>query len=418
MAKTKTKQMAAAIYRINISYLSEKSFGKFPVLGKGVKRQPNLCPALDALKAQILEVLWASQKHRGLTNYTIAWQTHQSNGLAHLDILLRYDKNVKKSNASFNYLLPICPQNLDYFTQKQGQKPQVHITPYSATRLNKAVLEYGQKEDPSPLSNFADSDIIRYLSLSAIRKDPYGFLHDQMLKDPYSFDLAQYVDKYNLSKQIKGWTGIKHKLLDIRAAVIARLQLTKPGIRLITPELIRQRLNDQEYQQFYSHPCYQEIVDHINQIPTYGPRRPHKTKNLFISGPKDTGKTALALELGKLVGHYNLKFENKYLNRYVNNKYCFIVWNQVKLTDFSHTWILEFLQGIQVPIPMRYNACKKTDNPLVYMTSNLTLDEHLRNRYSDRPELYKHATQNLGSRITAVHIPGPIFFMQKLLVSL
>lgn len=417
MSKSLTNQMAASIYRLNISYLSEQNFGTSPALGKEVKRQPNLSPALEALKARVLELIWSNQRHRGLTNYTVAWQTHQSNGLAHLDILLRYDKNIKKSRKSFNYLLSICPQDLCYFSQMQGQKAQVYITPYSTTRLNVAILEYGQKEDPIPLSNFAPEDSTRHLTLAAIRKDPYGYLQDQMIKDPYNFDLAQYADHYSLAKQIKGWSGVKSKLLDIRAAAIARLQLSKPGIQPVTSELIRQKLNDQEYHQFYSNPCYQKLVDHINQIPKYGPHRPHKTKNLFVSGPKDIGKTAFALELGKLVGHYNLKYENKYLNRYANNKYGFIVWNQVKLTDFTHTWILEFLQGVQVAIPMRYNACKKNDNPLVYMTSNLTLDKHLRNRYKDRPELYKHATQNLGARITAVHVPEPMFFMQKLLVS-
>lgn len=408
--------MAASIYRLNISYLSNNVFGKFSVLGKNVKRQLHISPKLEALKSQILELILLNQNHRGLVNYTLAWQTHQSNGLAHLDILLKYNKNVKKSLTSFNYLLRLCPQDVHHFSQKQGQKPQVSVTPYSTTRLNQAILEYGQKEDPMPLNNFTPEDSSRHLVLAAIRADPYGYLHDRMTEDPYNFDLAECVQQYDLAKQISNWSSVKTKLLDIRGAKIARLQLMKPGIRVITRQLIEQRLTPDELNVFDSHECFQIIVDHLNQIPKYGPHRPHKTKNLFISGPKDIGKTVFALQLGKLVGHYNLKFENKYLNRYVNNKYGFIIWNELKLTDFSPTWILEFLQGIEVPIPMRYNACSKHDNPLVYMTSNLTLDAHLRNRYGDRPDLYRHSTQNLGARITPVHVPVPMFFMQKLLV--
>ena len=414
--KKKTKQWDAAVYRLNISYLSEKKFGRFEVLGKNKKRKPGSSPGLQSLKNEVLQLLWLHQSHRGLHNYTIAWETHQSNGLAHLDILLKYDKKIKKSKSSFNYLLPLCPQDLACFTQAQGCVSQIHITPYSSSRLNQAILQYGQKQDPCVLTNFEPGDSVRHLTLAAIRKDPYGYLSDRMKQNPYDFDLAQYVEQYNLDKQIKNWSAVKYKLLDIRAAVIARLQLSKPGIKVITRELIQQRLTPSELRTYDTYNVFQTIVDHINQIPTYGPHRPHKTKNLFVSGPKDIGKTAFALRLGELVGHYNLKYQNKYLNRYSNNKYGFILWNQVKLTDFTHTWILEFLQGVQVAIPMRYNACKKNDNPIVYMTSNLTLDTHLRNRFQNSSELYTHASQNLGSRITAVHVPVPMFFMQKLLV--
>lgn len=415
--KTKQKRWTSSVYRLNISYLSEKKFGTHPILGKKVKRQLNISPNLEVLKRQILQLILAHQKHRGLQCYTIAWQVHQSNGLAHLDILLKYSKNIKKSPSSFKYLLDICPQDLGHFSQQQGQKPQVHMTGYATSRINQAILEYGQKEDPVPLTTFTPEQSTRYLTLAAIKADAYGYLSDRMREDPYNFDLSQYVNQYQLDKHISKWSQIKHKLLDIRAAEIGRLQLSKPGIKKITRELIQQRLTPNQLKTFDEYNCFQTIVDHINQIPTYGPNRPHKTPNLFISGPKDIGKTAFAIELGKLVGHYNVKYQNKYLNRYSNNKYGFIVWNETKFTDFSHNWILQFLEGYQVAIPMRYNSCKKYDNPLVYMTSNLDLETHIRNRFKDDSFLYHHATQNLGARITAVRVPVPMFFMQKLLIS-
>ena len=418
MVTTKKKriQLQASVFRLNISYLSGAVFGTWISYGKKQKREPGVSPKLEELKRHVLELLMHNESHRGLKNYTIVWQTHTSCQRAHLDILLLYDKPIKKSQSSFDYLLQICPQDLDFFSDKQGKKPQIFITSYSLSRLNTAILEYGMKEDPDPLNTFSPEDSVRHLTLSAIKVDPYGYLEDRMREDPYNFDLAEYVDAYNLAKQIKGWSGIKHKLCDIRCAVIARLQLQKPGIQLITRELIQSTLTYDELLVFDTYPCFQTIVDHLNQIPKYGPQRPHKTKNLFISGRKDIGKTALALELGKLVGNYNVKYQNKYLNRYSNRKYGFIVWNEVKLTDFTHTWILEFLEGMEVSIPMRYNTCRKTDNPLVYMTSNLTLDEHIRNRYRDNDYLYQHAVQNLGARITAVEVPVPMFFMQKLLI--
>ena len=406
------KRYHTAIYRLNISYLSSL-FGKFQVLGKNCKRAKAVSPQLDLLKGRVLQLLLAHQSHRGLRCYTIAWQTHQSNGLAHLDILLKYETSIKKRSSSFNYLLPLCPQQLELLPDHQ---PRVFITPYSMSKLNQAVLQYGTKQDPQPLSTFTPQQSNSFLVLAAIKKDPYAYLQRAMKKDPYNFDLAQYCNQYNLTSVIKQWYTIKNKLLDIRKAQIARLQLSKPGIKLITRQLVTQRLTPQQLVVYDSHPCFQTIVDHINQIPTHGPHRPHKTPNLFISGPKDIGKTALFTELSHLVGSYNMTVQNKYINHYSNNKYGFIIWNETKFTDFTHVWILRFLQGIQVSIPMRYNACIKRDNPIVVMTSNLSLAQHISNRYGDSPLLHSTATENLGARITHVHVPVPMFFMQKLLV--
>ena len=106
----KGKRYDATLYRLVISFLRGDTFGTFQILGKGVKREPNICPKLELLKVQVLEHLCLYQNHKGLTNYTIAWQTHPSNGLAHLDILLKYDHTIKKSPSSFNYLLPLTSQ--------------------------------------------------------------------------------------------------------------------------------------------------------------------------------------------------------------------------------------------------------------------------------------------------------------------
>ena len=412
----KRVQYNSSVYRLNVSYLSAEVFGAHRSPCKRQRRVRGVCPRLDALKGHVLELLRRHQGHRGLTSWTVAWQTHTSCQRAHLDILLLYDRSIKKRPSSFDYLLQVCPQDVQYFSQSQGRRPQVWITGYPLRRLSAAVLEYGRKEDPDVLSNFPYESSEEYLVLGEIRRDPYAYLSDRMREDPYNFDLAEYVEAYRLDKEVRGWSSVKHKLLDIRAALIARLELQKPGIREITRELVEERLTYEELAVFDTYPCFRVIVDHLNQIPRYGPYRPHKTRNLFVSGPKNVGKTALAECLGRLVGHYNLKYENRYLNRYSNRKYGFIVWNEVKLTDFSPTWILQFLEGVEVPIPMRYNACKKSDNPLVYMTSNLTLDEHLRNRYREDEGMYRCAVENLGARITAVEVPVPMFFLQKLLV--
>ena len=420
-AKSKQNQMNASVYRLNISYLSEKKFGIFPILGKDVRRKPNLSPLLQALKAQILQLLWGHQKHRGLVHYKIAWQTHQSNGLAHLDILLRYQKNIKKSRSSFNYFLDICPQDLVYFSQKQGQKAQVNITPYSASRLNQAILEYGQKEDPQTLDNFEPEDSSRFIQLAAIKRDPFRYFQLIMDQDPYNFELSYYVKKYNLAHQVPSWSSVKSKLTDIQAAARALAQQKKPGIRPIDRVLVQQRLSPQELVVFDLYPCFQKIVDFLNQIPRYRYDRPHKTPNLYIYGPRGIGKTSFINQgptnLAQLVPHYDINLQNKYLNRYYNHVYDFISWNEFKYTDFSPTWILKLLQGLDLQIPIRYNSNIKRDNPLVIATSNMSLTQQIQRRFKDQPELVAMAKSNLlNQRIVQVYVPVPMFFMQKLLV--
>lgn len=210
MTKTRVPRPKASIYRLIISFLHGDIFGKFQVLEKNAKREPNLSPSLDTLKCLVLEQLLLHEKHRGLSNYTIAWETHPSNGLAHLDILLKYDHAISKSASSFNYLLSLCPQDLNYLP---NQKPKVNITHYALSRLNVAIMEYGKKEDPEPLNTFSPEQSCYYLILSKIKKDPYSYLRDRMAEDPYNFDLADYCVSYNLDKAIPRWAAIKAKLL-------------------------------------------------------------------------------------------------------------------------------------------------------------------------------------------------------------
>ena len=421
MTRLRAKRFKAAIFRINISYLSENTFGKFPVLGKNEKRKVSACPKLDHLKSLLVDLLWAQEQPKGLTNYTVAWQTHQSNGLAHLDILLRYEKAVYRNTDSYKLLLKLCPQDVCHFSTAQGRVPQLNLTPYASSRLCQAVLDYGQKEDPSCLSNFTYKDSNHYLLIAAIKADPFAYLDRIMDKDPYNFDLSYYAKKYDLIKHIPCWSTVKNKLIDSQNAAIALTQQAKPGLKLITRATIESSLSPSELATFDTYPCFQTIVDYLNQIPTHGPARPHKTMNLLIHGPKHIGKTSFLegskTSLSAIVPSYTIKVENKYLNRYYNNIYGFIRWNQMKMTDFSPTWILELLEGcVELSIPMRYNSCIKRDNPLIIATSNLSLDAHLKLRFGDRPELYRIAAQNLSVRIESVHVPVPMFFMQKLLI--
>lgn len=422
MTSKGSKRIDATVFRVNVSYLSEKKFGKFPILGKDVKRQENVSTKLDALKRNILELLLLKQKHKGLIKWNIAWQTHQSNGLAHLDILLIYQKNIKKSLTSLDWLLEICPQDTGHFSQKQGHKPKVNITGYSLKRLNQAIIQYGEKEDPKPLSNLAPEDSARFLTMAEIKRDPFRYFELIMDKDPYNFDIAYYAKKYDLAYQIPGWSSVKSKLNDIQAAARALTEQKKPGIKYIDRPLIEQNLLPQQLQIYDQYPCFPKIIEFINQIPTYGYNRPHKTLNLYIHGPQGIGKSSLINQgnnnLSQLVPHYDINLQNKYLNRYTNNVYGFISWNQMKYTDFSPNWVLKLLEGADLQIPIRYSSNIKRDNPLIIATSNLSLSQQIQRRFHGQPSLQRMAKSNLlDERIVEVYVPVKMFFLQKLIIS-
>ncbi len=175
----KLLRFQSSIYRLNVSYLS--GFGTYSTSIPGTKRLPDLSPELDQLKSNILSQILKHQNHRHLRYYTIAWETHPTTGEPHLDILLVYDKNIKKSLSSYNYLLPLCPQ------RPSSTTPGIFITSYPKSRLNKAILEYGTKEDPTPISNLPE-DTTSVLDLNKLQHDPYSYLYKQMKKDPLSFN--------------------------------------------------------------------------------------------------------------------------------------------------------------------------------------------------------------------------------------
>jgi len=143
----------SSIYNLIVPFLT--GYGTYPSLVKDTKRLPDISPKLEQLKSDVLQLILFHQRPKDLRYYSIAWQTHQSTGQPHLDILLVYDKMARKSPSSYNYLLPLCPQR-QFLTG-----PKVFITGYAKFRLNKAILPYGSgpqlfKEDPHPLSTLPE----------------------------------------------------------------------------------------------------------------------------------------------------------------------------------------------------------------------------------------------------------------------
>ena len=421
---TKLKRYNNSIYRLVIRNI--QGYGTFQILPKGTKRAIGISPQLDQLKQRVLDCLLQKQSKRKVkpVNWSIAWETHAATGLPHLDILVVYQRNTTPVLTAFDYLIKDLKIQQRY-VDDQVSHGHVWVTPYSPTKLSKAILQYGQKQDPSVITNLTletKQDLVR---LNKLKADPYRHLELQMLQDPQHFNLEQYVRKHDLYQYISNWSSIKAKLKDSQLAA-AHIQLSnKKGFKHINRDLIETNLNSEQLKVYDSWKGYQTIVNYLNQIITYGYKRPMKTKNLLITGKPNIGKTSfIEADLNntrnciqRYCSVYPMSAKTWWPN-YKSEVYQLISWNQAKLTSYSYDTILKVLEGSKVDLPQKGSSTLKYDNPLVLMTSNMTLDQMIYQKFGYSETYFQMARKNLAVRIQNVIVPEThdLFLIQKLLV--
>ena len=421
---SRSKRFDHSIYRLVIRNI--QGYGTFQFQPKKMKRPVDVSPELDQLKQKVLDCLLEKQNKRTVKpiNWSIAWEVHAGSGLPHLDVLLVFQKNVIIGYNGFDYLIKKLKIKQKDVKDQVGIG-HVWVTPYSSKKLSKAVLDYGQKQDPSVISNLTlqtKDDLVR---LNKLKADPYLYLYNQMCKDPLYFNLQQYVKQHQLSQHLSGWSGIKTKLKDMQLAAANLLLKQKKAFKHINRELIESNLNSQELQIFDSWKGYQTIVNYLNQIVTYGYKRPMKTKNLLITGKPNIGKTSfIEADLNntrnciqRYCSVYPMSAKTWWPN-YKSEVYQLISWNQAKLTSYSYDTILKVLEGSKVDLPQKGSSTLKYDNPLVLMTSNMTLDQMIDQKFGYSRTYVQMARKNLAVRIQNVIVPEDhnLFLLQKLLL--
>lgn len=407
---------------------------------------PNLTQYKDASEAQLLQLKnlvlqrlhkrpqdkrssIKSQFQRGLRYYSIAVQKH-ANGVPHLDILLIYDQSIQRSFTEYDYLY------------KHGD-----VTTYR--NLNQAILDYNKKQDLDPLANIPeetmDVQIVQkdpvtkkpkitkhkvnaLLQIQQLKADSYAYLYDKMKQDPLHFNLEQYVQKHQLSKYISGWSSIKSKLKDMQTAA-ANLKLKeKPGFKFIDRALIQSQLSHDELKLFDSWRGYQTIVNYLNMMITEKGTRQMKTLNLLISGPPSVGKTSLFSNpnhkpdktcVQDFCAVYPMGMQH-WFPKYNSGVYHMILWNEAKLTSYSYDTILKLLEGSYMDLPNKGGTSRKVDNPLVVLTSNMTLNQMIKQKFGYNSDYVSMAKANLAVRVQQVVVPKGcnLFLLQKLLILL
>lgn len=352
--------------------------------------------------------------------YLICQQMYDS-GQPHFHVILVFSKRKEiKDSTAFNIL---------------------DIHPNIQTMRNmKAALQYVYKEDPHPITNM-DIAQQRRIAKAKDTSSLYQLLEQEMLKDPFRFDVDDYCAKHGIFKQIYKANYSKAVTLIKRAqpAYARQILMRKPGIKFITPELISQKLNSQELTQYYSHPAYAKIVAHINQIHTYPNKdpstmAPSKTPHLLIVGDSSIGKSALVDHrpdttypdpgLMHYYPCYHLSIGQKFFPPYRSFDYPLVRWNEFTIdSDMfpknGYSRLLDYLEGAPSALPQKGRPpVQRQDNPKHIMTSNRTLQQHICKTFLSE-QSRSLSRRNLGTRIDCVVIPpgNSIHFLRKLFVA-
>ena len=340
--------------------------------------------------------------------YLVCEETYES-GEPHFHVILVY--SARKQIKS--------PDHYDYL----GVHPNIQVM-----RNMKAALDYVYKQDLQPLTNM---DLVQEKRVARAKDSSslYELLEEQMLKDPFNFDVMKYCVTHDLFKQIykANYTKAIGLIRIAQEAQCNKLLSEKSGFKYIDQALIESQLTPLELETYYSWKGYQKIVDYLNQIIVYGSTRPLKTMNLLISGAPGTGKTSLfhnpnhpphmaCVEDFSSVYHMGM---STWFPKYRSNVYQLILWNEAKLTSYSYDTILKFLEGSFLDLQVKGGIAPKRDNPLIIMTSNLSLQQLIVQKFHKNPHFQELAKVNLAVRIENIIIPSDknLFLLQKLLVS-
>ena len=367
---------------------------------------PQLSPKIwqnkEQFKFDLLDELIASKTaKKGIKYYSIAIESH-ADGNPHLDLLLIFEKKIDLTSTE-----------LDFLCKKHG-----NLTKYR--NLNHAILEYGSKED-IPLSNCPSLQI---LQINQIKKDPYFFLQEQMLKNPFKFNLAEFCTSNDYFRHVKGFSAIKSKLREHQEATCNLMLKNKPGICKITPQLIASNLTTSEQEEYLSWSGYQQIVDFLNQLPIHGTNRPSHTQNLFIYGRPRTGKTSLIEAIQKFTAVYPVGTQN-WFPKFQNHTYKLMFWDECRLSMMTWQQVLILLDGRPYDLPYKGGSILKYDNQLWIMTSNKSVKQHIKEKHSylkedfDNPLEQNVIETSFRKRVKEIIIPDgkDLFLLLKLINS-
>lgn len=139
--------------------------------------------------------------------------------------------------------------------------------------------------------------------------------------------------------------------------------------------------------------------------------RKFKSPMLHIwSSDTDTGKTSILNYLHKRTSTY-LWPDDTWFQHYSNNLYQFILWDEFNLYGWKIPFLSKFFAGNPMSLPVKGGHAYKHDNPLIIMTSNQPLVEHIDRKYYTMGKKINEslAVKVLSTRIKEIELKKPLF---------
>lgn len=347
-------------------------------------------PKCEIGKEKIREMLL--EKETYLSQYMIGEELHVD-GTKHYHVYLKYSKKRNFSYSRFDYL---------------GKHGKLEIS-----RSPRGSYLYISKEDRAPLCNFdyqggilsgKPEEIAKYLAQT-------GKSYSDLFID----------DKLSIHELATKWRSIKSWEREYEEErQLAQAMKIKKGIKIIDEKLMKEVLNEKEYEIIEKDQNLRLIIDHINQMTQYKWNRPFKMKNLLIWSKKpNKGKTSLIRKIMEHCPMYGFPTD-PWFHGYKSRTFWGILWNEMNLTGMDLEMLKNFLEGISVKLAIKGSQVVKEDNPQMFMTANKNLEMMIRKRYrnfaiSEEAEIDLDA---LRARIDEVCVDDyeNVFFLAKLIV--
>ena len=112
-------------------------------------------------------------------------------------------------------------------------------------------------------------------------------------------------------------------------------------------------------------------------------KRHYKSKTLHLwSNTPGLGKTSIVNVLKYISPCYKWP-DDTWFDYYENYLYQWIVWDEFRLTGHNSEFLKRFFAGDQMRLPVKGSHAYKKDNPLLILTSNFSLEEHVKRKVRD-----------------------------------
>jgi len=341
-------------------------------------------PNLDLIYTIVLQ-----REKIKINNFAIGWNAEEKTLYTYIEFYKK--RKLSKPNhfdyltkSPSSYLNPISKQD---FLEKCLTTPYAKV--YGNLLKNKLVREHFimkqiEKGVTTPMFfNFNEPEIKRALFNESIKFDRYVKQHQLFL------DLTKKKDKP-------------------RIISFSKDALKKHATNVLSESAIQ---------------LWSKIFDILNNNinPTF--RYYKKTQLHLWSKEPNMGKSALLNFIKTTTACYMWPQDN-WWDHYENYLYQFILWDEFSLIGKQVEFLNQFLAGDNMRLAMKGNFTLKQDNPLVIMTSNDSLEEHVKKKFSilDQRETSLKA---LKARIVEIEITesliGPKFvdweyIMQKCVI--